>query len=303
VPPGTGFSFGVELQAEGSPPPGDQPFWVPSASGDPDYLDVVGIDLLAGRPLTRADAGERNVLVDAPLARFLWGGESPLGRRFRMGDDGPWMTVVGVVEDLKLVGVDDRRGRYDILRARSDSTAAPYMSVAVRTTVEPSELVPAVRRTVQDLDPEQPVQDLRPASDYLAESIEKPRFLASLMVGLAGLALVLAGVGVYGVMAYAVSRRTRELGIRIALGAPVARVRRGVLARGMLWAGLGTAAGLALAWFLDDVVRSLLFAVEPRDPWTLSAGAALMLLAAGAASWIPARRATRVDPCEALRTE
>jgi predicted permease len=304
MPPRSGFSFGVTLQAEGGEAPlGDQPLLLPSAEIGPDYLDVLGIGLLAGRTIGPADRDADNVLVDESLARFLFGEGDPLGRRFRLEEDDDWLTVVGVVEELRLMGADDRQGGQDLLYALPDTTMYAYGDVAIRASGDPRELMALVRRAVVELDPEQPIGQLQTATDALGDSLQTPRFLATVMLALAGVAALLAALGIHGLLAYTVSRRTREMGIRMALGAPAERLRARIVATGVALAAVGVALGLGLASVLDHLIQSLLFGVVPEDLATRLGVGALMLLVAAASCWVPARRATRVNPVEVLNAE
>lgn len=307
VPPKVGFSFGFTLQAEGgrslSGDAGDTYLLMPRPSVRPDYVSTLGLRLLGGRNLDDEDVDTRNVMVNATLARELWATTEVVGRRFRTSDDGEWLEVVGVVEDVAFMGLDGREAPYAVLNARPAETAPAILSVGVRALRSPEEILLPIRRAVHRLDPDLPIQTLEPARDALVETVEKPRFLSTLMLALAGMALVLAGIGLYGVLSYAVSRRRREIGIRVSLGAEPARVRRMVLGGGLKLAFLGVVAGMAGGLALTHLVRGLLYGVEPSDPLTLATVSALMLATAAAASWVPARRATRVDPVEVLKAE
>jgi predicted permease len=301
---GRGFRAGVALQPEGRPIPGDQPFRIPSASIALDYLDVMGVELAAGRPFEPADVDTDAVLIDQDLARFLWGRQSAVGRRFRVGDDGEWWTVVGVVRELRLMGRDQRQWPHQILHLAPPDRAGNFVGVAVRTSGDPRATAPIILETLRELDPEQGISGrIRSGAEALADAEDIPRFLVSLMTLLALTALVLAAVGLYGVLAYSVSRRRRELGIRIALGADRKRVRRMVLAQGAGVAAAGVTLGMWGAHLAAGALEAFLYELEPRDPVTLSVAAALLLGVALAASLLPALRATRVDPAEVLRDE
>lgn len=308
VPTKAGFSFGFTLEAESGGSlsgegPGDGLLLLPMPSVRPDYLPTLGLRLLSGRNLADADVDAGTVLINATLARDLWGTTEVVGRRFRIDDDGEWLEVVGVVEDVVFMGLDGRQSPWAVLDARPGETAGRFLDVAVRARRAPEEILLPMRRTLQRLDPDVPVTTLEPARTALIETVEKPRFLSTLMLALAGMALSLAGIGLYGVLAYAVSRRRREIGIRLSLGAEPGRVRRMVLGGGLKLAVLGVALGLAGGLALTRLVQGLLYGVEPSDPLTLTVVCSLMLATAVAASWVPAGRATRVDPVEALKTE
>jgi putative ABC transport system permease protein len=300
---GGGFTSGHGLEAEGAPPPESRPVMVPLANVAPDYFETMGTNLVAGRVFGSADAGSDNVIVDRDFATWLWGAADAVGRRFRLGDDEPWLTVIGVVEELRLMGRDQRRGPYQILYPRPPEPSYGYLEFAMRTSGRPEALLPIFQETLRAIDPEQSYWRLRTASGALAEEEEKPRFLLTLVGLLAAVAVTLAAVGLYGVLAYSVARRARELGIRMALGADRDRVRSMVLKEGLAIAALGVALGTGGALLMVRLIETLLYEVPPRDVATFSITAVALLVVAALASFLPARRATRVDPVEVLRSE
>ena len=302
LPPRSGFSFGVAIQAEGRPPASEgQPTLLPTARILPDFLQVLQIPLAAGSGF---DAGENpdlnRVIIDRDLAGFLWGEENPVGRRFRIDAEDPWLTVAGVIPDLKLMGQDDRLGRFEILYPYRPGSSGVHDALAIRTAVDPAALIPSIRRIVRDLDPGQPIWKLHSAETALAQSTDKPRFLLIIMGLFAAMALLLSALGLYGVLSFAVSQRRRELGIRVALGARPAGVRRLVLRDGLRMALPGILIGGLLALGLSHLLRSLLFEISSFDPLTLAGVTAVMLLTAVLACYLPARKATRVDPVQVL---
>lgn len=299
---GTGFTFGKPLQAEGMPAPDEQPTLIPHTSVSVDYLRVMGIELIRGRSFEPPDASRDVAIVDRDLARFLWGDENAVGRRFRMGD-GPWREVVGVARELRMMGRDQRLGPHQILYPAPWETASTLLSVSARTSGDPRAILPVIRETLRSLDPYQAIWRLRTAGQALAEEEDQPRFLVTLMSLLAGIAVSLASVGLYGVLAYSVKRRERELGVRMALGADRRTVLHMVLRDGLAVAAVGIALGVGGAIVGVRILESLLYDVDPRDPITLVASAVLFMAVAAVASLLPARRATRVDPVEALRAE
>jgi ABC-type antimicrobial peptide transport system permease subunit len=200
-------------------------------------------------------------------------------------------------------GLDDRTTPYANIQPRNPARARAHMSIAIRPAGAPAAMMTPIRGALGRIDPELAVSRLSSASDALSETIDKPRFLAAVMVSLSVVALVLAAIGIYGVLSYAVTRRRRELAIRIALGAAPAAVRGTVLARGLVVTMVGVAVGLAGGQALTRLVRSLLFGVEPADVVTLSVVAVVVVAVATLASLLPARRATRMDPVEVLRAE
>jgi putative ABC transport system permease protein len=300
---GGGFNFDVALQVEGDEARQDQPTFVPHASVGPDYANTVGARLVSGRAFAGSDAGTENVLIDLDLAHFLWGDADPVGRRFRMDAQAPWLAVVGVVEELRLMGRDQRIGPGQLLYPASEGSKSEFLSFAIRTSGRPEAVLPVFEAVLHALDPEQPYLRLRTAAEMLAADEEKPRFLVTLMVALAALALVLATVGLYGVLAYSVERRRREFGVRIALGAQRERVLGQVLGAGWLLAGSGAVLGLLGARAAGGFLQPLLFEVDARDGVTAGAMVAIMLLTATLASLLPALRATAADPVEALRAD
>ncbi|MGH7469124.1 MAG: ADOP family duplicated permease, partial [Longimicrobiales bacterium] len=254
-PTGGGFISEYALEPEGQAP-------MPSSEGEilpytytlPDYFQVTGARLLAGRAFTTSDDRKSgNVIIDEDLAARLWPGQSPLGKRFRLNrrPNDPWLTVVGVMGDLKLMGPDDRRADFEVMYPFDYSVAQGYLSMAIRTVGDPRALLSSIRSAVHEIDPNQPIHDIAPARALYAASIDMPRFLVVLVATLAVLALVLAGIGIFGVLAYAVSQRSHEFGVRLALGARAADLRRTIMTHGFTLAALGAAAGLAGALALS----------------------------------------------------
>jgi putative ABC transport system permease protein len=282
----------------------------------PDYFETLGIDVVAGRSFSSADAAGAApvVLVNRKMAERFWPDQQAVGRRVRRGwwgDEEPWHTVVGVVEDVKQGGMDQEPGTelYFLHHQVPDALAAVEgqaprtMNLVVRAERDPMALAGDVRAAVAQLDRTLPLADLRTMDEVVSGSLERRRFLA-LMVGLfATLALLLAAVGTYGVLAYAVEQRRFELGVRMALGAEARRVLLSVLGRGMALAGAGLLLGLAGAIALRRVLASHLWGVEPTDPVTYAAVAAVLALVALTACYVPARRAMGVDPVEVLKAE
>jgi predicted permease len=304
VPPSGGFSFGVSLEAEGArQPSGAQPQLLPFAHVPPDFFQVLEVPVVAGRAFTHEDAGTDHAIIDRELARFLWAGTNPVGRRFRVGAESHWLTVVGVVRDLRMMGPDNREGQFEILYPLGPNEAPSYVPLAIRTRGDPQPLLRSFRAAVHELDSRQPIEELRPASEFYAETIDMPRFLLVLMSILSGLALLLAAIGIYGVLAAGVVQRRRELGIRIALGAPLGRVSWEVLREGFLLAGVGAMAGTAAALALSKLIQGLLYDVAPTDLTTIAVVVLVSMTTAAVACYWPARRATRIDPVEVLKAE
>lgn len=313
LPPHTGFRFGMTLQVESGDSTAPLVRYDPQGSSDlvllpevtaaPDYLRVIGGRVLSGRDLEATDVGTDNVLIDDQLARFLWGGGRAVGRRFRLDADGAWLTVVGVFRHQTMYGLDDRVAPWGIIRPRDPARPPAWTAVGIRVARSSPESLAAIRRVLLRLDPELPPDRLEYASGALVETVAKPRFLTTIMLCLSLAALVLAAVGVYSILSFAVNLRRRELGVRVALGARPAGVQGLFLRQGLRVAALGSVVGVAGAIALARLVRSLLFGVQPDDPRTLAAVVGCMLVVAAFAAWLPARRATHLDPVEVLRAE
>jgi putative ABC transport system permease protein len=273
------------------------------------YFEAMGIPLLKGRSFDDRDTREsaRVVLVDEYMAAQLWPDQDPIGRRIRTGGfdvtpDTPWMTVIGVVGRVKQDSLDGEP-RMAYYRYQGQ-TASRAMTVVVRTTaMDPASLAGAVRQQIRELDADMPVYKMRPMGARVSESLAERRFAMLLLTVFAVFALVLAAVGVYGVLAYLVAQGTRELGIRLALGATPATLARLVVWQGMSIALTGVTLGLAGAFVLTRFMRALLFGVAPTDPVTFVAIASTLAMVALAASYLPARRAAAVDPIVSLRAE
>jgi putative ABC transport system permease protein len=276
------------------------------SSVTPDYFRALGAPLLRGRFFADSDTLEAQpvALVDEAAARRFWGSEDPVGRRFKQGglaSTAPWVTIVGVVGDVKTEGFDqpDQPHLYVCLFQNVGYSMAVYL----RADGDPKGLTQALRREVQSVDPNLPVFGERTMEDIVSSSLAQRRFALQVVGAFGVLALLLAGVGVYGVVAYSVSQRTREIGIRLALGASSGAILRWVFSQGMRLALLGTAAGLVGALALTRLLRGLLFGVSAADPVTYAGLAVLLAGVALLACYIPARRATKVDPMVALRYE
>ena len=292
---------------EGKPtPPPEQQEEYPVENVSPGYFETVGMTMAAGRGFNDSDHADapRVVVINETFAKAGWPGQDAIGRQIRPGDDtsqAPWMTVVGVIRDAHRSDVT-RAIRPEIYLATTQSTPRTQ-TLFVRTSGDPSAIVPAVRREVRALDAQVPLFDVTTLEDELALTLTQPRFQAVLLAGFAGIALLLATIGIYGVTAHAVSQRTQEVGIRMAMGAGRRDVLVLLIAQHLRPALIGLAIGLAGALVLSRSLQSLLFGVGATDPATFSLVAAALLLVAAGACWIPARRATRVDPLTALRAE
>ena len=282
------------------------------------YFETMHIPIVRGRAFLEADRiGAPVAVVNETFARTFWSNLDPIGRRVRprFGDKTPWVTVVGVAKDVKQGGVDRATGTevyflleqlpqifttFPILNVITDSGT---MNIVLRSGLPIATLRPTIASAVREADPSLPIIALRPMDDVISASLRQPRMLMHLFGGFAGLALLLAAIGTYGVLSYLVTQRWREIGVRMALGAGRETVLRSVIAHGLTLTLVGLAAGLAAALVLTRLMETLLFEVSPNDPATLAGVAALVTVVAAAASLIPAFRATRVDPLVALREE
>ena len=274
------------------------------------YVETMGIPVVAGRAFEPTDAqGPFVVLINQTMARTFYPDRDPIGRRVRpcCGDTIPWFTIVGVVKDVKQGGLDKKTGTelyFDVDQAWRIPNAIPNgMNLVMRTSLAPDALAATIHQAVGALDPSIPVVGLKSMDDVFAEAIGQPRLLADLLGIFAGLALLLAAIGSYGVLAYMVTERRREIGIRMALGADRASVLRLVLSQGLGLTIAGVAIGLAVAFAVNRVLASLLFDVKPGDPLTMGGVVALIASVALVACYLPARSATRVDPMIVLRDE
>lgn len=295
------------MTIEGRPPASaaDVPC-VEVRSNSPDYFRTMGIPLIRGRALSDHDNADAPpvVLINESFARTFFPGEDPVGKRINhSAPDVPpvWREVVGVVGDVRHFGLDAEplpEFYEPLMQAPNWGT-----SLVVRSDSDPASLAAAVRGEVYALDKDLPVYNLKSMRDLVAESVAQPRFRTLLLAIFAAVALLLSATGLYGVMNYWVTQRTREIGVRMALGAQASDVLRMVVGQGMALAVAGVVVGLLAAFGLTRVISSLLFGVTATDPWTFAGVPLLLCAVAFVASYIPARRATKVDPMEALRYE
>jgi putative ABC transport system permease protein len=270
----------------------------------------MGIRLQSGRYFTAQDTATAPgvAVVSQTVARRLWPGENPVGKRISMEDHpkaGDWLTIVGVVDDIQ---------QMDLRKKPSATVYQPYvqvhglfflshMSFVVRTASNPDSIAPAMRAVLREVDRDQPAQSIASMEDVLGATIAEPRFQGRLLAAFSFLALVLSVIGIYGVLAYQVTERTHEIGIRMALGAERNAVLGMVLWRTLVLAGVGIALGTAGALGMTRLLEKFLFEVKPTDPAVFGLVALVLAGAALVAGLVPARRATRVDPVVALRYE
>jgi putative ABC transport system permease protein len=272
----------------------------------PNFFKTMGIPQLAGRDFTDADSAGAPLVaaVSEGLVRRFFPGENPLGKRLQVSigpEDGMNVEIVGVVGDIKFASLDaeTRPAVFIPLPQLSIGLA----TIVARTTMDPLTLTSGISAAVRSIDPELPLADVRSMQDVVDVTLARPRTISVLITAFAVIALVLAGVGVYGVMAYSVSQRTQEIGVRMALGASVESVFRMVLGQALKLVLIGVAVGLLVAVFMTQLLESLLFETEPLDPATFAVTAVVLVAVATFASYVPARRGTRIAPTEALRAE
>jgi len=293
---------------EGRPlPPGRNPPAVAQLLIGGDYFRVLGVPLLRGRAFTDADtaAAPQVIIINQTMAATQFPGEDPIGRRIQLGDpdpQSPWVTIVGVVGDVKYTGLDSAP-EPTMYTPYEQNLWWPTMYLVMRSSVDPAGLAQAVRAQVAALDPLLPMAQVRTMDELLGRSVAEPRFRTTLLGIFAAVALLLATVGIYGVVSYTVGQRTQEFGIRMALGARRQDVLALVLGQGMVLAGIGVAIGLVASLALNRVLAGILFGVSPTDLVTFCAVPLVMVAAALLACYVPARRATRVDPMVALRSQ
>ncbi len=268
------------------------------------FFETMGTRLLEGRffDARDIDGAPATVIVNHTMARTYYGNESPIGRRIRPGFQDPWCTIVGVVEDLKNAGLDKPAGTELFLPERQ-ANSRNQVYLAMRTAGDPHSLIGAVRAAVGAIDPSLPLAQVRTMDEVLAGARSRPQFLTTLLGLFSTIALLLAAVGLYGVISYSVTRRMTEFGIRMAMGAKSSDVLGLVLSQGLKLAAAGVLAGAVGALALTRLIRGLLFGVSSFDPLTFCAMALLLGAVTVAACIIPARRATKVDPLIALRYE
>jgi predicted permease len=277
---------------------------VQTRSASPDYFRALEIPLKEGRSFTSSDGADAPMVavIDERLARTLWPGQSALGHRLREGGMPTWSTVVGVVGHIRHTGLDDNDEMPQVYW-NYPQRAQERMAVVVKTRGEPAALTQVIASAVREVDPDQPIYDARPFDTVVDRSLGQ-RWLQTLLLGVfAAMALVLASVGAYGVIAYGVGQRLREFGVRMALGARPRDVVVAVLWRGGALFGLGTAVGLALAAGSVRLLATLVYGVAPTDVPSFVVATVVLLAVSMAACYLPARRAARVDPSIALRSD
>ena len=291
-----------EIEGRQLTPAESQAYFIAAAG---DYFRAAGTPIVRGRGFERSDtsAAQPVAVINRVIADQLFAGQDPIGRRIRViNPEYPdaWRTIVGVVGNIRYRGLDT--DVQPTLYTSFAQTPFPWLYMMVRTSGDGTALMQSIRRVTREVDPALIAAEVRPMRDIVTRTVAEPRFSMLLLSGFAALALALAAVGIYGVIAYSVAQRTQEIGVRMALGAARGDVLRMVMREGAAVAGFGLVLGLACSALLVRLMTELLVGIAPRDPATFAAAAAVLLFVALVASYFPARRAARVDPMAALRS-
>jgi putative ABC transport system permease protein len=304
--PLSGFWGTASFTVEGQPKPasGQEPT-ADSRLVTPDYFRTMGIRMLLGRDFTEHDrkGAPQVAIVNQTVRRKLWGDRDPIGRKLNFGDDKEpaWSTVVGVVDDVKSKGLLEGT-RSEVYRPFAQ-IPFPLVAFVVRTPGDPAALTSALEKAIWSEDPDEPLYKILPMQQLADESLALRRISMLLLSAFSGLAVLLAAVGIYGVMAYSVTQRTHEIGLRIALGASRGEVLRMTMREALFMVLPGLGLGLAGALALTRAIGGMLYGVAPTDPRTFLAVSLMLACVAIAASYVPARRATSIDPVVALRVQ
>ena len=307
--PLSGASMNRGFTAEGRPEPKpDENISMDYQVVSRDYFSTLNIPVLRGRSFTASDTenSARVIVINNAMARRYWPNEDPVGKRMAIGEsskDTSWRTIVGVVGDVRHASLTEEPVPTAFIDYRQDLESWPRMAFVLKTSAEPASFSSAVRTSLVSIDPRQPVYAVEPMDKLLSTDVAPRRFVLLLVGSLALVALSLAAVGIYSIISFSVSERTREIGIRMALGAKRGDVLRMVLGQGMTVAVVGIVAGLAIAFGLTRLLTTLLFGVSATDPKTFSIVGVTLTAIALMACYLPARRATRVDPLVALKEE
>jgi predicted permease len=301
VPLGYGSFSSTPIAVDGYEPPSNEQPTAEYNEVSPDYFATLGIPLISGREFTRADDenAARVAIVNQTMIARYWRGQNPIGQRLQV--KGNWVQVVGVVKDSKYYSMDEAPRPFFYVPLRQYFSIEP--DIHIRTTQHLQTVQTALIREVRARDPNLAVYEMITLQEQVDRSTSHELVAVALVALFGGLALLLASIGLYGVMSYSVSQSTRELGLRMALGASTSNVLRLVLSRGLLLTTTGIIIGIALALLLTRLLGNLLYQVSPRDPMAFAAAFAVMTVPSTAACFLPAWRATRTDPMRALRGE
>jgi predicted permease len=299
---GTGWNIYVPGYTPKTNEPRSSP-WVGFIS--PGYLMTMTLPVMLGRDFEDRDLGDGHpmvVIVNETFARHYFGNENPVGRMIGLDRDKVDVEIVGVVKDAKYTALREEPLRMVYVPYRPGPWGAQF-ALHLRTAGEASGLASALRRTVAAVDPDAPVFNIRTAEEEISRSVLRERLLATITGVFGGLALLLAGLGLYGVLSYGVTQRTREFGIRIAVGAEAGRIMHLVMREAAWMLAAGLTVGLIVAWSAGRIIRTLLYGVEPTDARSVLMAIVVLMAVSAFAAWVPARRASRVDPIRALRYE
>jgi predicted permease len=283
---------------------GELPPQVDFELASPDYFRVLGVSMVAGRAFSENDTEKAPAvaIVNARMAKRYWPGKDPVGRHLSTDNGKTWMTVVGVASDVRQYELD-KDSREGVYLPQDQSPMLTDAHLLVRTRMDPMRMANRIAETIHQIDPRQPVSEMKTLDQLRSAQLGTPRVTATLLGLFAALALFITVVGVSGMLALTVAHRTKEIGIRIALGAPKEEILHNVLVRGMAPVIAGTVVGAVAAMFSTRLLANMLFAIKPNDPVTMGSIAVLLVMMALIGCAIPARRAMRVDPMQALRTE
>jgi putative ABC transport system permease protein len=301
-----GDSMSISLEGVPDPPPDQQPDVIFRAIG-PGYFETMGIPIVRGRDFSDQDNGDSKdvVIISEKTAQQFWPGQDPIGKRLKPGlstSSSPWREVIGIVKDVRqndFVATPKRQMYFTYRQLKNIQANA----LVVRTNIDPMSLAVSVRNAIWSVDKDQTVADIDTMDDIVAKAVARQRFSMLLLGLFAALALLLASIGIYGVMSYSVAQRTREIGIRIALGARRADVLQMTVKQALKLVGAGMILGLGAAFLLTRVMATLLYGISATDPITFIGISVVLLAVAILASYVPALRATKVDPITALRAQ